>query len=150
MAGDTGAAERKIGDAADLAAKLEDDSEPRWWLDWVSPQTCLCEQGKIFGWLTAKVGYRERAVTALQTGYAALPDDQKSSGWASRYLAHLADVHARAGDLGQAYAVALPVAEIARHTGSVRLAVTLAQVHARLAARWPNDPRVAELDEALR
>jgi hypothetical protein len=31
----------------------------------------------------------------------------------------------------------------------VRLAVMLAQVHARLHSRWPRDPRVAELDEAL-
>jgi len=150
LAGDTAAAGRKLGEAAELAAQVEDDTELHPWLFWITPQMCLCVRGEISGLMADKPRHLERAITELETGYAALPDDQKSSAWATRQLAYLADVHARAGDLGQSCGVALQATAIAQRTGSVRLAETLTQVLARLAARWPHDPRVVELDEALR
>ncbi len=152
MAGDAAAAERKLGEMTELAEKLTDrrqDQHPPW-LYWMSYKYFLCHQGLAFSYLADKPRYREQAVTALQTGYAALPDDQKSSAWAARFLVHLANVHARAGDLDQSHDVLLQAAAIAQRTGSVRLAEMLAHVLARLHSRWPGDPRVAELDEALR
>jgi hypothetical protein len=147
LAGDTPAAERTLGEAAELAAQIDDTQMPPWL---VSPLIFVCEQGEISSLTSEKPRHLQRAITTLETGYAALPDDQKSSAWAVRRLAYLADVHARAGDLGQSCGIALQATAIAHRTGSVRLTETLAQVHSRLAARWPNDPRVAELDEALR
>jgi hypothetical protein len=150
LAGDIAAAESKLGESENFAAELADHGEPYPWLDWATPQFCLCEQGAILGSLADDPRYRERAVTALQTGYAAMPEDHKSSAWATRNLVYLADVHARAGDLGQSCAVALQAAAVAQRTGSVRLAEMLTHVHARLHARWPHDPRTAELAEAVR
>ena len=63
---------------------------------------------------------------------------------------HLAAVHARGSDLEQACAVAMRAAGIARATGSERLYRTLRRFRAALAARWPDDARLAELAEALR
>jgi hypothetical protein len=151
MVGDAAATERKLGEMSELAARLPDRQEGRHpYLDWLSYHYFLCYQGAAFGLMADTRRYRQRAITALQAGYAALPDDQKSSAWAAKNLVYLADVHVTAGDRGQAHAVALQAAAVARRTGSVRLAVMLAQVHARLYSRWPRDPRVAGLGEALR
>jgi len=49
-----------------------------------------------------------------------------------------------------ASAVAMRAAGIARGTGSARLYRMLRRLRARLAARWPDDARVADLSEALR
>ncbi|MGD0606043.1 MAG: hypothetical protein ABSA53_20955 [Streptosporangiaceae bacterium] len=56
----------------------------------------------------------------------------------------------RAGDAGQACDVVQQAAEIARLTGSVQLRITLTGLHVQMAARWPDDPRVTDLADALR
>ncbi len=151
IAGDAAAAERKLGEVSEFAGKLPGQRQDRVpYLYWMTPQNLECHQGVALGWMADNPRYRERAVTALQTGYSALPDDQKSSAWATRNLVHLASVYARAGDLEQSCAVALQAAATAQRTGSVWLAEMLAQVLARLHSRWPGDPRVAEVAEAVR
>jgi hypothetical protein len=151
LAGDAPAAERTLGEMSELAEKLPGRRQDRVpYLYWMTPQNLQCHQGVALGYLADIPRYRERAVTALQTGYGALPDDQKSSAWATRNLAHLADVHARAGDLEQSHGAALQAATIAQRTGSEWLAEMLTQVYAQLHVRWPDDPRTAELGEALR
>jgi hypothetical protein len=148
--GDADAAERKLGEAADLAAELDQAQEPRPWLYWMSSQIFECERGAVLRLLADDPRYQQRAIAALEDGYSRLPDDQKSSAWAARNLAYLADVHVRAGDAGQASAAARQCADIARLTGSVRLRTMLTGLHAGMASRWPDDPRVADLAEALR
>jgi hypothetical protein len=151
MAGDAAAVERKLGDMAEFAEKLMDQREHRSpWLYWMSPQFFRCLQGVALGLLADERRYRQGAIRQLQAGYAALPQDQRTSSWAAIYLTHLASVHTRAGDAEQACATALEAAPIARRTGSVRLAGMLAEVRAGLVARWPDDARVTELSEALR
>jgi hypothetical protein len=151
IAGDAAAAERKLAEAAELSEQIPDEPQDRHpWLYWMSRTDFRCKRGVAFGWLAADPRYRELAVRELQTGFAGLPEDQKSSAWAATYLAHIAVVHVSAGDTGQAVAAALQAAEVARRTGSVRLAGMLAAVHGRLRARWPQDRRVAELADALR
>ena len=102
------------------------------------------------GYLAAVPLYHARAAAALASGYAALPASAQDSEWGAGYLVHLAAVHARGGDLDQASAVAMRAAGIACGTGSARLYQVLRRLRARLAARWPDDTRVAELAEALR
>ena len=65
-------------------------------------------------------------------------------------LTHLAYAHARAGDVDESCGTAVKATTLARRSGSVRLAHRLSEVHASLATRYPGDPRVAELAEALR
>jgi transcriptional regulator with XRE-family HTH domain len=150
QAGDAAAAERKLGDAAELAGQLTERAQDRPWLYWMSPQYFQCARGATLSLLAGDPRYAEQAAEALEAGYARLPADQKSSAWAARNLAYLADVHVRAGDAGQASAAARQCADIARLTGSVRLRTMLTGLHAGMASRWPDDPRVADLAEALR
>jgi transcriptional regulator with XRE-family HTH domain len=151
QAGDAAAAERKIDETADLAGQLTERAQDRHqWLYWMTPAFFECARGAAFGLLADEPRYRERAVAALEAGYAGLPDDQRSSAWTAPTLARLAGVHVRAGDVEEASAVALQCADIARLTGSVRLRGMLTDLHAGMAARWPGDPRVTELADALR
>jgi transcriptional regulator with XRE-family HTH domain len=151
QAGDAAAAERKIDETAELAGYLTKRAQNRHpWLYWMTPAFFECARGAVFGLLADEPRYRERAVAALEGGYAGLPSDQRLSAWTAPTLARLAGVHVRAGDVEEASAVALQCADIARLTGSVRLRGMLTDLHAGMAARWPGDPRVAELAEAIR
>lgn len=149
-AGDTSEAERKLGDAAELAGQMEPGRDLRPWLYWMSPRYFECAQGATLSLLADDPRYQQRAIGALESGYSHLPDDQRSSAWAARTLVHLADVHLRAGNAGPAIATALHGAEIARLTGSARLRGMLVRLHDELAARWPQKSGVSELAEALR
>jgi hypothetical protein len=150
MVGDYPAAERKLSDTTRFATLLDDRPQDRRpWSYWMSPAWFRCQRGITLSWLAHEPRYRDRAVTELESGYAGLPEDEKSSAWAALYLGHLAAVYARAGDVDEACAAGLQTARISRLTGSVRLAGMLAQVHAAPAARYPNDPPVTGLAEAL-
>jgi len=149
LAGDVAAAERCLGEAAELATGLSDHDDRHPWLHWMSPTDMRCKRGVSFGFLAGDPRYHELAVAELEAGYAALPDEQRLTAWGAKYPAHLAIVHARAGDVGQACAAALRAARITRRTGP-SLAQRLAQqVRTDLQARYPADPRVAELAGAL-
>ncbi len=149
-AGDAAAAERKLGDAADLAGQLDHARDTRPWLYYMSPAYFECAQGATLSFLADDPRYRERAIAALEDGHARLPDDQRSSAWGARSLVHLAEVHLHAGDVGQAVSAAIQGAEVARLTGSVRLRDMLVQLLDGLSARWPQEPGVSELTGALR
>jgi hypothetical protein len=149
LAGDAVAATRCLDRAAELATGLEgrDDRHP--WLYWMSPTDMQCKRGVSLGFLASEPRYYALAVAELKAGYAALPTDQRSTAWGAKYPAYLAAVHERAGDVGQACAMALEAARVAERTGP-SLAQRLAQqVHSDLQARHPDDPRVAELAIAL-
>jgi hypothetical protein len=148
--GDAVAAERKLGEAADLAGQVDQAQESRPWLYWMSSAIFECERGAVLRLLADDPRYQQCAIAALEGGYARLPDDQRSSAWGARNLAYLAEAHVRAGDAEQASEVALRAARIARLKGSVRLRGMLTGLHAQMAARWPGDPRVTGLADALR
>jgi transcriptional regulator with XRE-family HTH domain len=149
LAGDAPAVERCLGRAAELATELEDRDEKHPWLYWMSPADVRCKSGVSLGFLASEPRYYGLAVAELEAGYAALPADQRSTAWGAKYPAYLAVVHERAGDVGQACAMALQVAGVAQRTGP-SLAQRLAQqVQANLQARHPGDPRVTELADAL-
>ncbi len=151
MTGDAVAAERALGRAlakAQDAAGQRGEAPP--WLYYHSPAFFELQRGLVYRFLARDPRYYGQAVTALRAGHAGLPDDEKSSDWGAVFLYHLAAVHAERGEVEQACAVALDVVRIARQTGSVRLARMLAHLRAGLARRWPNDPAVAALAEALR
>jgi len=151
MVGDTAAADRKLGEAAELAARLPAGSqEAHPWLYWISPLYLECNRGVAYSWLADDPRYARRAIDAMQAGYAGLPEDHQMSSWGGTYLAHLSVVYIRDGDTGQACSIAGQAAAIMHRTASVRLAAMLAHVHALLVSRWPGDPRVAEVGRTLR
>jgi transcriptional regulator with XRE-family HTH domain len=149
LAGDVAAAERCLGQAAELATVLGDHDDRHPWLHWMSSADMRCKRGVSFGFLAGDPRYYGLAVSELEAGYAALPDDQRLTAWGAKYPAHLAVVHARAGDVGQACAMARQAARITRRTGPSLAGRLAHQVHAGLAERYPADPRVAELADAL-
>jgi transcriptional regulator with XRE-family HTH domain len=151
LAGDAAAAERLIGEALELAGELDgrpDQNRP--WSYWYSLGFFQCQGGIALSQFAHIPRLRDRATSMLLAGYESLPGDEKLSEWAGTYLAVLAHVYERSGDVGPACAVALDAAMIMRRTRSARLAGMLREVLAALTMRWPHDPHVAELREALR
>jgi hypothetical protein len=150
MAGDVNSAERKLADAmgmAQVADERREQSPP--WLYYHSPAFFELQRGIVLGYFAAVARYRDIALSALDAGYAGLPPDERESEWGAAYLVHMAAVHERAGDADQAAAVALAATRIARRTGSPRLRRMLRPLHRRLSARWPDQPDVAALGDAL-
>lgn len=149
MTGDVAAAERKMGDLVDRAGQLADrPAEQRPWSYWFTPQWFDCQRGITLGYLAHIDRFRAEAVTALTAGYEGLGADSRSE-WGAGYLVHRAEVHARGSDIGQACADAMQAVPVARQTDSASLRGQLARLCARLAERWPDDSRVAELAAAL-
>jgi transcriptional regulator with XRE-family HTH domain len=149
MAGDTAAAERKLGDAEDLTGELASRPQDRRpWSYWMTPEFFQNVAGFTCGYLAGTdPSWHRRAVALL----GPKPEASETALWApAAYLTHLAFAHARAGDVDPACATALEASAAVRRTGSARLGVMLDQIHADLQARSPNDARVAELAEALR
>ena len=151
MTGDAHATERCLDEAQMKAAEArsrQDEAPP--WLYYHSPGFFDMQRGLAYKFLAADPHYRHLAARSLQTGYASLPDDQRSSEWAATFLCHLAAVHAQGGDVAQACTVALDGAVIARQLGSQSLTAQLSRLRAGMARRWPGEQAIAELAEALR
>jgi len=150
MTGDAGMAERKLDDAmtsASAADEHRDESPP--WLYYHSPAFFQLQRGIVLAHFADIPRFHDLALAALETGYAGLLPDERTSEWGAGYLVHMAAVHERAGNADQATAVALAAALVAGQTGSPRLRAMLVPLAARLTARLPGDSGVAELASAL-
>jgi transcriptional regulator with XRE-family HTH domain len=151
ITGDAATAERKLGQAADLASQFADrPGEQRPWSYWYTPQWFQCERGVTLGYLSAHSDqHRALAVEELTAGYEGFSADVARAEWALDYILRRAAIHARGGDVEQACADALEVVPISLQTNSASLRGMLTELHAGLAARYPNDARVRELADAL-
>ena len=145
MTGDADATERTLAAALGMAGQRQ----PARWSYWATPQYVDCERGVALGYLAHIDRYRDQAIDALTAGYQSLGADLSGSEWGALYLLHRATVHGRGGDVDEACADAMQAAPVARQTKSASLTGMLAQLHAGLSARYPDDPRVAELADAL-
>jgi hypothetical protein len=149
--GDALSAERKIADMLSLVAQMTSQPErERPWSYWYTPQWFECQRGVALGYLADTARRRAEAINALTAGYAGMQPDAAGSEWGTDYLVHRAAVHARGGDIDQACADAMRAVPVARRMNSASLRGLLAQLHTGLAARYPDDPHVTELAEALR
>jgi hypothetical protein len=149
MTGDADATERKLGDLAALTGRLDLPGGQRPWSYWFTPQWFDCQRGITLGYLAHIDRFRAEAVGALTAGYEGLGADGVSE-WGIGYLVHRAEAHARGGEVEQACADAMQAVPVAQRTDSASLRGHLARLLAELTTRWPDDPRVAELAEALR
>jgi len=145
LAGDTVAAERKQGEAQDLAAAFAArPADRRPWSYWMTPAFFQHEAGITCAHLASDPRWHARAVTLLE------PATNDEGIWASaNNSTFMTFAHAQAGDVDNACAAGLQASAAVRVGGSVRNAAILAQIHADLAARYPGDARVKELAEAL-
>jgi len=147
LAGDHAAADRKLGDAQDVAAALAGrPQDQRPWSYWMGPAFFRHEEGITCAYLSADPRWHARAVSLLDTA----SDGTPAGVWASaQNRAYLAFAHAQADDVEQACAVGVKASAAVRRAGSAKTALVLARVHADLRTRHPRDPRVADLTDAL-
>lgn len=149
--GDAQRAEKLIGDAAEMAADGRPEQLRPWEYYYLTPGFFPLEHGVVFRLLgRANAKFNITAVRCLSDALGQLPADARSSEWGALFGIHLATAHAQGGDVRQACAVAVDAAGIARATRSPRLTSMLRRLRAGLATRWPREPSVTELAEALR
>ncbi|MCX9192643.1 transcriptional regulator [Carbonactinospora thermoautotrophica] len=151
LAGDRAAAERKIGEAGELAARTaEYDGEVPPWQYYRLPAFFALEQGLVYRYLGQEdPASNQRAVDLLTAGLTGLPDEMRGAEWTGDYRCQLVLAHIQADEPEQATAAAAEAAKIARETNSPRLIAQLQRLHARLAATWPTLPAVTDLGEHL-
>jgi hypothetical protein len=108
------------------------------------------ERGLVYRYLGRdNAAHNEEAITSLAAALEGL-GASRSSEWAAEYVYQLAIAYVHADAPDRACATAMEVMETARATESVRLFERVRRIYAQLARRWPNDPAISELDEALR
>lgn len=161
LTGDAETTGRKLDQAAELlvtAAEHAEDEPP--WIYFYGSGFLTLQRGLAYRFLgrsaaaegdqdTARRWYA-RAVEMFEAGLGAMPASIRNAEFVGSYLYQLAATHAAAGDVVQASVRAREAAVIARQTASSRLGGDLSRLAARLRARWPNHPAVAEVLDALR
>lgn len=79
-----------------------------------------------------------RAITALEAGMAEFDPETLTSEWATWYVAELAQAYAGVGEPAPAATHARQAFVVAQATRGRRLAQAIADLHADLSARWPD------------
>lgn len=148
MDGDLDAARRALDVAAARTDEIGDDLPP--WMYYQTAEFIAMDRGLVYRYLGAHdPRFNGEAIRIFAEGIAALGDDRRSE-WGSDYVLQLAYAYAQADAPDDSARAAREVAETARATASRRLADAVTGLHDDLAARWPNEPAVAELADALR
>jgi tetratricopeptide (TPR) repeat protein len=140
--------DRKFDRAEELAAQAAEapEDEPPW-IYFFSPGYLILQRGLAY----RLAGDYAKANELLTAGLSAIPSDMRKADWvASRYLLQLAVNHAKAGDVDTACALAQEINIIARQTYSETLRTAVNNFHKWLSQKWPDNPHVAELGEAVR
>ncbi|HEY4853815.1 MAG TPA: helix-turn-helix transcriptional regulator [Streptosporangiaceae bacterium] len=152
VTGERNAAVRKLGEAAGLVALTEEQGgQPPPWIYYYTPSFYALERGWAYLYLSRRdPAANDQAIRYLTEGLAGLDEGTRRSEWAAEHRRHLVNAYAQAGAPDRAAAEAMEVVRVARSAGSASLLGAVRRQHARLAARWPDDPDVALLGEALR
>lgn len=151
LAGERREAERLLGEAQVAAASADPASARPWEYYYLEPGFFALEAGATNVYLGRDDPSRNvQAVENLAAGLAELPAEMRRAEWAGEYIAHQAVAHLQASDAEAARAAVLDAAEIARATSSESLLRKLREIHGRMLRRWPTDPAITELLDALR
>jgi hypothetical protein len=151
VTGERKAAVSKLGEAAGLAAlTAEQGGQPPPWIYYYTQPFYALERGWAYLYLGRRdPAANDQAIRHLTEGLAGLDEGSRRSEWAAEHRRHLVSAYAQAGAPDRAAAEALEVVRVARSATSASLLAEVSRQHARLAARWPDDPDVAMLGEAL-
>lgn len=149
--GDVDAAVRKLDQGAELADETAaDGGEPPAWIYYYTPPFFLLERGWAYRHLGRDgADCNDEAIRLLTAGLDGLDEASRRSEWAAEYICQLVSAYAQAGAPDLACAAAMEIAGTVP-TESVRMSRQLRRLHAALVERWPNDPAVVELGDALR
>jgi tetratricopeptide (TPR) repeat protein len=147
---DLEAAVRKVDEGRELAALAHEQSDERPpWIYYYTPSFYALERGLTYRYLGRdNASHNDEAIRSLTAALAGV-GESRASEWVGEYVYHLAVAYVQAGAPDKACETAMEVMGIACATESVRLFERLRVIHARLAQRWPDDPPVIELGEAL-
>ncbi|WP_286991006.1 hypothetical protein [Thermomonospora sp. CIF 1] len=124
MAGDAAQAERKLDKADEQAAAArERAAEAPPWLYYHSPGFFELQRGLTYRYLGRRhKPYNRRALEAITSGLARLPEEMRRSEWAGEFIYQLGRTHLQNGDRDQAAALADDLTEMAERLRSDRLA----------------------------
>jgi transcriptional regulator with XRE-family HTH domain len=127
--GDADAVERLLDRAeADMAEAADRPDEEPAWIYFYSPGYLQMQRGLAYRLL----GRHEAAVTALTDGLAATGETLQTSEFVAVYVLHLAEEHLALGNRDVAALLLEQVREVARSTGSERLAGQVAKLARQL------------------
>jgi tetratricopeptide (TPR) repeat protein len=148
--GDREAAARKLDEGADLAAHaLERSDETPPWKYYYTSSFYALELGLSYRYLGRQDdAYNDEAIAALTSALEDLGEN-RSSEWVGEYVYHLAVAYMQAGAPDQACETLMDLIAIAGAAESARLSERVRGLYGRLLRRWPDDPHVIELGEAL-
>jgi predicted nucleic acid-binding protein len=151
LAGETRTAERLLGEAREAAAAAEQADARPWEYYYLEPGFFELETGLTYVYLGRDDPRQNgRAVESFSAGRAALPAEMRGAEWAGEYVSHQATAHLQAGDAEATIAAVAEAADIAVATSSEALLAKLRGIQEQMTAKWPDDPAVAELLDALR
>ncbi|MCO6009333.1 hypothetical protein NE236_30615 [Actinoallomurus purpureus] len=150
LAGEPGEAERLLGKAQAAVANADPASARPWEYYYLEPGFFALEAGVTNVYLGRDdPGRNARAVEHLAAGLAELPAAMRRAEWAGEYIAHQAVAHLQASETEAACAAVFEAAGIARATSSESLLRRLRDICRQMCSRWPTDPAVTELLDAL-
>jgi hypothetical protein len=109
----------------------------------------MVERGLVYRFLGRDdAAQNNEAISCLTQGLHDM-GQARSSEWAAQYTYHLAIAYIQIGSSDKACECAFEILQTALATESARLMEYVRSICERVKERWPTDPRVAELCEAL-
>ncbi|GAA0357126.1 XRE family transcriptional regulator [Actinoallomurus spadix] len=151
LGGEPREAERLLGEARTAAADAEPEDARPWEYYYLEPGFFTLEAGVTNVYLGRDDPQRNaQAVELLTAGLAELPTEMRGAEWAGEYIAHQAVAQLQASEAESACAAVLEAAGIAHATSSESLLRRLREIYGRMLRKWPTDPAVTGLLDALR
>ena len=149
LVGDRQGALRAIGQAEEELAAPADADDPDL-LYFSGPALLQAQRGLILAFLASSPSEHAEAADTISSGVNALPPAIRDSEWLAWYRVQASRARALSGEVGEGAAGLRVALDIVSATGGEKTRTEIAEVQTALAGRWPDDPAVAELGEALR
>ena len=144
LMGDRPGALRAVGEAEE-ALSIDGADDPDL-LYFSGPGLLLAQRGLILEYLAETLAQHAEAADTIMRGVNTLPPEIRDSGWLAWYRVQAARARARSGEVGEGAAELRRVLGLA---GSDKTRAEVAQLHAAMARRWPDDEEVNELGAAM-
>ena len=148
LQGDEAGALHAVGDAEDLlsAGQAEDPDS----LYFYSPAHLSAQRGLILGYLAETPATHARAADCILDGVEGMPPPVRDSEWLAWYRARGAHERAVGGEVDEGVAALREAMHFAGPPGQGKTWAEIWTVLRVFTARWPDDPDVVELGDALR
>ena len=144
LAGDRPGALRAVGEAEE--ALTSGGAENPDLLYFSGPGLLLAQRGLILAYLAETPAQHAEAADVITRGVNTLPPEIRDSGWLAWYRVQAARARARSGEAGEGAAELRRVLQLA---SSDKTRAEVAELHAAMARRWPDDEEVNELGAAM-